>query len=723
MPSFVSGTADSFCGLEMGVYFCLTVPLTSPESFMPIFSLQLRAEGPLPADPSVRAVLDQLQEQYPGVPFLALGQTVLWDEPTKAVWRALLDAFYPDAPLVAGVHDTDYFAKTAAHVGGDRTYVALPHDDGRTRDLWSAAGEMSSLFGSESVPTRAMYEAHGVPFDGLALAYPGGKDALYREQTTAWGWRGIVSTISHDVIAHDIPVLDIKDALLEQMDWAFAESVACLDNPAARAQAAETAATVRGWVMEFLETCSDNCRLSDLYQVLLPRFYTLLLGTPPAHFTATASTELFQFTPRTCHRLRFSLLAHFLNPRTRAAACDAYNRAVSGSGIYTLDGFDTGAVPFDVVVPGKGRGTLRLTSTSVVVETHPEATTLPGAPQTLSALAEQLEDAFGPDVILVGKAVTLVDMIGAEFLVVFHETASGYTDRTRLFNQRLAAAGMPLVLHPIVRLAYPTWDALAAVPATTVLRLPPHLAATFGVETISAPDFARRWRGVVEQQQAVLHTMQGLRKTRDLMHYLEREDPQCWCDRQAQYEAALGTLKGIAGHSETLADRINEHQQELALWRGERQTLEQRKGNDWRANVLPLREKLREGIMRGEDVRGLQRALDRQLALRATAFDEPLAVCHERIDATRLLLASFRRQRRALERGPEARAARAALDAITHEAQRTRLGLVHSAYLTIEGLQHTQLRPTAWWLPLVDPTGQWLRAIAAGTQARLEALV
>ena len=83
------------------------------------------------ADPSVLSALQTIRERYPDVPFLALGQTVFWDEPTKAVWRRLLDAHLPGATLIAGVHDTDYFAKTSAHVGDDKPYVALPHDDGK----------------------------------------------------------------------------------------------------------------------------------------------------------------------------------------------------------------------------------------------------------------------------------------------------------------------------------------------------------------------------------------------------------------------------------------------------------------------------------------------------------------------------------------------------------------------------------------------------------------
>ena len=111
------------------------------------------------------------------------------------------------------------------------------------------------------------------------------------------------------------------------------------------------------------------------------------------------------------------------------------------------------------------------------------------------------------------------------------------------------------------------------------------------------------------------------------------------------------------------------------------------------------------------------------MAIRATAFDVPLAEARERIAATRLLIEEFRRQRRRLERSPEARQARARIEAIRREAQMARLHLVRDAYLTIEGLEHTNHRPTAWWLPLVTPGGEWLSAMAAGTQARLEPLV
>lgn len=655
------------------------------------------------ADPSVLGVLETVGEQYPGVPFLALGQTVFWDEPAKAVWRRLLDTFLPGAALIAGVHDTDYFAKTSAHVSGDKKFIALPHDDGKTRDLWSAAGELSALFGSESVPTRSMFLKRGVPFDWLGKSYPGGKTALYADKTAAWGWRGIVYTASGSVIAHDIPILDIKDALLEQIDWGFAESLACLEDPEARANARAVAEMVRGWVLKFLETCDESCRLSDLYQVLLPRFYTLLLGSPPADFTATASTSLFQFNRETCSLPRFGLVELFLR-ETRLVARAAYNKCVGGLGMYPLDEFGPGAIPFDLVIPGVGRGTIRVAPAALVIETAPIEIFIPTATriETLQQLAEVTEAQFGPGVVLVGKAITLANMIAAEHLVVFHETASAYTSATQVMNAHLAAFGLPQTLYPIVRLTYPTWDALASVPETTVFRLPPHLAATFGTETISAPEFASRWHEVSEKCRRVLTESRSLSSPRRLMTYLEEHDDRCWCDLRSEYDKQLDALKQMADQSDTLRGRVEEHQEEIRIWQQERQDLERRKGEDFRRSALPL--------------------TDRQIAARAQAFDEPIETLRERITATRTLLSEFRRQRRRLERSPEAVAARSRITEIVRDAQMARLEMVRNAFLTLEGLEHTQLRPSAWWLPLVDPTGAWLDAMAAGTRARLEPL-
>ena len=42
-----------------------------------------------------------------------------------------------------------------------------------------------------------------------------------------------------------------------------------------------------------------------------------------------------------------------------------------------------------------------------------------------------------PDVVVVGKAVTMLGMLGREFVFVFHEGASGYVGITREFHRSL----------------------------------------------------------------------------------------------------------------------------------------------------------------------------------------------------------------------------------------------------------------------------------------------
>jgi len=697
-------------------------------------------------------LIDDIQQRYAGVPFLALGQTVFWDEPTKAVWRRILDEKAPESVMITGVHDTDYFAKLSTQLHTEEKYAIVPHDDGATRDLWSAAGELSALFGSESIPTRQMFLDRGVPFDWLTKHGPGSKASRYAALTSAWGWRGLVRTDQHNIVAGDIPAVEIANAIMRLLDWGFAESLNCIDDPAGRDHANALVAKVRGWITEFMEDCSDSCRLTDLYETLLPRFYELLLGHRPANVETTASTELFRFNTDTAASPRFRLLNAFLNPVTRPIACRSYNLAVRRSGIYELDEFGIGAIPFDLVVPQLGRGTIFVRTGRILAQLggNDPVEIVRGNIQTVEALAAAIESKFGRRAAIVGKAVVLPDMIGAEHLVLFHETASGYTGLTRKFNKGLAAAGIELDLYPIVRITYPTWDALAAIPPSTTFTLPDHLAIALGNRHISAPDFAAGWRDAAQAQSKILGDSHSLGKLRDLLTYLDSHDPRreaianfealiggplvtaeesphdpgpskarpCWCDLLLDYERALTFLRENAEKSMTLRDRIEEHQSEQRMWQKERIEFERRMGDDWRANVLPLVHKA--AAAEGAEAADIDAKIQRQMAIRSTAFEEPLTILRERIASTKTMIASFRRERRRLERNGEALQARAIIARITREAQAARLMLVRNAYLAVDGLTHTHLRPTAWWFPLVDSGGAWFDSMVAGTTAEFE---
>ena len=422
---------------------------------------------------TARAVA-QLQARFPGAPFLTLGQTVLWDEPVKAVLCRALEVLAPQARIVAGVHDTDYFAKLAQLEELPEKFVMLPHNDGATRGLWSAAGELSCVFDSESVPSRGVLQERGVAFDRVARGYPGGTQALLDRETNAPGWRALVHTEGRPLIAADVKLSDIGPALIAQLEWGFSESGSVVGHGAA---GTEVVRRIIAWVGDYLLQ-NPAGTLSDLYRALTPRLWSLVRGEGSCNLETTTSLELFQFNTKTCDRPRFAFVDLFLQKPTREYSRNAYDDAVRGSGIYQLSQFGDGALPFDVVVPGRGRGTLRLHDGSLFIETEEPFTLCTGCDcDNVRDLARLLEETFGESVALVGKAVALISMLAAEFIFVFHETASGYTVFTQQMNAALRENGISLPLMPMLRLRYQTWDALKHVEAT--FQLPSHLTGAF----------------------------------------------------------------------------------------------------------------------------------------------------------------------------------------------------------------------------------------------------
>lgn len=647
-----------------------------------------------------RELLAELRHRYPDAPFLALGQTVFWDEPVKAVLRQLLDENGLGGQMLVGVHDTDYFAKTRLRQSESGRFVLMAHNDGTTKDLWSAAGEISTLFGSETFPSRHDFARHGVAFERVARSAPEGRQAFLDAMTEAWGWRGLVYTGSRDLIVNSLPLREVGDGIMEMLRWGFEHAVQQVVPGCCQDEARRVADTMLAWCRDFRIAFPDS-NLSQLFQHVLPRFYALLLGHEPTGLTVDGTAHLLRFNPDTASLPRFRFVDLFVNPQTRTQALNAYNQAVVGSEIYTLDKFGPGALPFDLIVPDRGRGTLRLTPRVLFIETRqPIAIGLRKPIESVQELAEILASKLSAEVTLVGKAVSLVSMLAQEFIFVFNEEGSMYVRRTRKMNDLLAAQGVALDMRPILRLRYNTWDAMNV--GKTTLRLPEHLAATFGRPTITAPEFAATWRQVVAEQRLLCEQIKTLKKPLELLAFLRDRDPLTrWDERCAEYSAAKATLCSLRKQVATLEIDIDRLYADLRAARAKSAEIQQAKGDHFRATTdwTPAEMAKRE------------------------AFDRAL----QQLEATKRGLCAaiqpLREQRHGIERGAAALEARAMLARIEVELERARLQIVRNALLTIEGLLHTNHRPSAWWLPLLDASGDWFRQIVATTEIYTEPLL
>ncbi len=709
--------------------------------------------------PSAALAIQSLCARFPQTPFLTLGQTVLWDEPAKAAFCRMLEGIAPGTPMMAAVHDTDYFAKLSHLEDRAEKFALLTHNDGETRGLWSAAGEVSCLFGSEIVPTRHNLAANGVEFDRVARDYPGGMTELLNRETNAWGWRALVHTEPRPLIAGDVKLRDIGPQLIEQIEWAVRESLAIVwpqrDDEAfceaCAEQAREIAQRILGWTSDYLAQEPEGT-LSDLYRWLTPRLWALVRGTGSCNLTTSSSLRLFRFNRETQSLPRFRFVDIFLNPATRETARCCYDDAVRGSGIYTLDQFGPGALPFDVVIPGQGRGTLRLHDGTLSIETETRIVIADCACDSVEKLACALEAKLGPDVALVGKAVSLISMLAHEFIFVFHEKASSYTSRTQKMNDALRAAGIELPLHPLLRLRYATWDALSETRA--VFALPPHLEAAFGRRDVPAGEFAARWSDVCDAQDALREALKNCRSPRELLALLSDKFAGAWPVRRDQYNVAHATISTLHQRTEALEKEIVELRAAASADSERAGQIELVKGQDFRANVQPLRERLFD-IKESQSRRLSEVPMDAATGKprkpskeeRAAATEQSEAEARE-IEALRAQIAALENGRRhfddeinelrrrarelratskekvreklALERSAEVASARQSRSELRYEAELERLRRTRDAMLVSDGLRYTNYRPTAWWFPLVSPDGRWFDRLVETAQARIE---
>lgn len=380
----------------------------------------------------------------------------------------------------------------------------------------------------------------------------------------------------------------------------------------------------------------------------------------------------------------------------------AYNDALKGSEIYTLERFGAGALPFDVFLPGHGRGTLRLgTRGGLVMCPDPVGFSYKKRPETPEELAQILQEKFGDGVVLVGKAVSLILMLAREFVFVFHEGASGYVWRSAAIARTLSEAGHGLALHPILRIKYEPWDAMGDCCAW--LKLPEPLQRPFGTMELSAPSFAVRWREVAAQQKQRLKVLATLKRPLQLLQNLQETMGGPWSCLATEYESMQKDVEDVSAELRKVKEKKAVVLQAIRTSKAEKNGLFHRKGEHWRARIFE------------KDPTDQDWADRREIDAEIEHCDSEIRagwLSFRVLDDAQKELVGSERMRRIRERRKD----------IALEAEMVRLRLIREAIVATDGLEHAGHRPAAWWFPLVCPEGSWFRATMAGAEYRLEML-
>ena len=315
-------------------------------------------------------------------------------------------------------------------------------------------------------------------------------------------------------------------------------------------------------------------------------------------------------------------------------------------------------------------------------------------------------------------------------------------------NAALRENGIDLPLMPMLRLRYQTWDALQNVDAT--FKLPPHLTGAFGAENISARNFAARWKSVCDEQDVLCEKLKACRSPRELMKFLAEENAENgWPESLREYSRARSAIREVRRQSQIAQQESEAFYAGSRAARDQAATIERAKGEDFRATILPLKTRLSDikenAFARAADnaTRKLSKSERAEIAqleaaeetemvhlrahmesetARRADFDEKINAARNRARESSDAARASTRKRIEIEKNDDAKAARAVVSRLEYEAEWRRFQLVRDAFLARDSLHHTNLRPTAWWFPLVSPDGKWLHALASTMQARIEEL-
>jgi len=365
--------------------------------------------------------------------------------------------------------------------------------------------------------------------------------------------------------------------------------------------------------------------------------------------------------------------------------------------MYGLEEFGEGAIPFDLIVPGRGRGTLRILDREVRAEFSRAPLSIRTDERVcfIEDLAALVEDAVGPEAAIAGKALLGPVMFCSEAILVLHEGASAYVPRTRLWLSRLNSSCGSLRTYPILRLRQHAYDALSA--AQTPLRLPEHLAAAFGKPQVSAAEFGRRWQAVLGEQERLLERLSQARSVSALLAIVAEQNGGPWREVAADLEAARELLR------ETGA-QIRERLTKLADIR-----CAERRARRRRAEVEKRSGELRAREQEGGDPEARE------------ALRQLLGVMSDEIRCREARRAELRQEIADLAHSPRVRAARERIGEITAQAERERLTLARRALL-VRHMEVGDRRPTSWWFGVVDPSGAWFEEAVRRAEVYLQDL-
>jgi hypothetical protein len=647
---------------------------------------------PLPV--GIAAVAAELQRL--NVPLVAFGQTLFWDEGSKAVLRRLLDEHAPEITLFAGIHDSDYFSKLHGRGRTGEGFVLWSNNDWTHRALWAAVGETTSLFGAETPPGVAELQAAGVPLKHLAARSPEGVDGFLDAATAAYGWRGVAQLGCPEQIARDVRVAAAGDALIELFEWGLRETIELIADPGAR-QAAEATAETRLQRLRAAIAEMPDGTVSELYQRLISQSYGDLLGYDPANIHPTATVDYLRFNRETCTRARFQPVQAFLCHRVGICARETYNDAVVGQGMYGLDQFGEGAIPFDLIVPGRGRGTLRILDDEVRAEFDPNPLSIRTDERVylIEDLAALVEDAVGPHAAIAGKALLGPVIFCSEAVLVLHEGASAYVPRTRLWLSRLNGSCASLRTYPILRLRHHAYDALSAV--KTTFRLPPHLAGAFGSPQVTGEEFGRRWRSVIWDQERLLERLGQARSMSALLSIIAEQNGGEWRSTAEELRQARQVLQEAGTAIQERLRKLRDIRCAERRARRRRAELEARSGE------------LRVHEQEGGDPEPRQ------------ALRQLIGAITDEIQCRQARRAELRQEIAELAHGPRVLSARRRIGEISEQAEQERLQLARRALLT-RHMEVGDRRPTSWWFSVVDPSGHWFQEAARRAEVYLQDL-